>query len=74
MSEAIWRLLWNVYQRWLNMENQSDIFEDITYSVEMLHSSIDARDDTDCLQNRCSRVQAALNETELLFGEFVGTL
>ena len=51
-------LLWNVFQRWLNMEDQSDIFESITDSFEMLHSSIDARDGTDCLQNRCRRVQA----------------
>ena len=56
------------------MEDQSDIFEGITESVEMLHSSIDARDGTDCLQNRCRRVQAALNETEPLFDEFFGRL
>ena len=37
MSEAMLRLLWNVFQRWLNMEDQSVIFEGITDSVEMLH-------------------------------------
>ena len=47
-------------------------FEGITDSVEMLHSSIDARDGTDCLQKRCRRVQAAPNEAEPLFDEFVG--
>ena len=56
------------------MEDQSAIFEGITEIVEMLHSSIDARDGTDCLQNRCRRVQTALNETEPLFDEFVGSL
>ena len=56
------------------MEDQSDIFEGITDSLEMLHSSIDARDGTDCLQNRCRRVQAALKKTEPLFGEFVDSL
>ena len=70
MSEAMLRLLWNVFQRWLNMEDQSDI----TDSVKMLHSSLDACDGTDCLQNRCRRVQAALNEAEPLFDEFVGSL
>ena len=40
----------------------------------MLHSSIDTRDGTDCLQNRCRGVQAALNETEPLFDEFVSSL
>ena len=33
-------LLWNEFQRWLNMEDQSDIFEGITDSFEMLHSSM----------------------------------
>ena len=47
------------------MEDQSDIFEGITDNVEMLHSSIDARGGTYCLQNRCRRVQAALNEAEM---------